>query len=440
MNNLPIAKRIMIDVMLAVCIVAVSLGVFAYVMYSKAADDVGYFGLYMILIALASGAVVALITATVSTKTFKHIGYMARALDQIGHEGNLIFPPDVMDSARLCSGWKNEIGVCARAVGGLLEHLNVLADELGNIADGDLSVEIRALSEDDVIGNAILRMVSGLNQMFGEISSSTVQVAAGAKQIADGSQALALGSTEQTAAIEQLSAFIAEIADTTGANAEMAGKAAALSGTIMSNAEKGSTQMDEMMAAVNEINAASQSISRVIKVIDDIAFQTNILALNAAVEAARAGQHGKGFAVVAEEVRSLAAKSADAARDTGNLISNSMEKAELGSRIAGETAASLARIVQGINESGQIVARIAQSSGEQSAGITHINRGIGQVADVVQRNSATAEESAAASEQMSGQSAMLEGLITRFKLKDDGPADPSLPAFRGRRLIMPGEN
>ena len=235
--------------------------------------------------------------------------------------------------------------------------------------------------------------------------------------------------------MEQLSASISEIAFKTKDNAEMAGRAATLANTIKLNAEKGSHQMDEMMSAVKEINQASQSISKVIKVIDDIAFQTNILALNAAVEAARAGQHGKGFAVVAEEVRNLAAKSAEAAKDTGELIANSMEKAELGSRIAGDTATSLAEIVSGINESSQIVGDIASSSEQQSTGIEHINQGIDQVAHVVQQNSATAEESAAASEEMSGQSSMLEDLIAQFKLKDDGRGVSSRSAKK--RISMP---
>ena len=250
---------------------------------------------------------------------------------------------------------------------------------------------------------------------IGRICSSFVHAS---RQISDGAQALAQGSTEQAASIEELSASITDIADKTKTNADMAGHATTLADTIMKNAEKGSRQMDEMTAAVKEINQASNSISKVIKVIDDIAFQTNILALNAAVEAARAGQHGKGFAVVAEEVRNLAAKSAEAAKDTGGLIANSMEKAELGARIADSTAASLTEIVAGINESSRIVGEIAKSSEEQSMGIAQINTGIDQVAQVVQQNSATAEQSAASSTQMSGQSAMLEELILQFQHKD----------------------
>jgi methyl-accepting chemotaxis protein len=245
-----------------------------------------------------------------------------------------------------------------------------------------------------------------------------VQVSAGSKQLSDGAQSLAQGSAEQAATIEELSAAISDITDKTKRNTNIAREAAELSGTIRGNAEKGSAQMAEMIEAVREINDASGQISRVIKVIDDIAFQTNILALNAAVEAARAGQHGKGFAVVAEEVRNLAAKSADAAKDTGGLIENSIGKANFGLQIAVETGDSLKEIVEGINRSAEIVTQIAGASDEQAAAIGQINNGIDQVARVVQQNSATAEQSAAASEEMSGQSEILEQLIEQFQLKN----------------------
>ena len=253
--------------------------------------------------------------------------------------------------------------------------------------------------------------------LVGKIEQVSTSFISTSKQISDGSQMLAQGSTEQSASIKDLSDSVAEIADKTKSNAGTAVKAANLAETIKENAENGSRQMDEMMMAVNDINEASGQISKVIKVIDDIAFQTNILALNAAVEAARAGQHGKGFAVVAEEVRNLAAKSAEAAKNTSSMIENSINKANLGVRIAGETAVSLSEIVTGINESSKLVREIAKSSEEQSLAINHLNVGIDQVAQVVEQNSATAEESAAVSTQMSSHASELKDLIDVFETK-----------------------
>jgi len=313
---------------------------------------------------------------------------------------------------------KDELGQCIEATAAFINEINSEMNLLEKIAEGDLTIEPNSLSEKDKVGNALRKVADNLNYMFGEIRSSSAQVAAGSKQIADGSQALAQGSTEQASSVQQLSASISEIAYKTKTNAEMAGRAAMLADDIKVSAEKGRQHMNEMMTAVKEINISSQNISKVIKSIDDIAFQTNILALNAAVEAARAGQHGKGFAVVAEEVRNLAAKSAEAAKDTERLIADSIEKAELGSRIADDTSASLVEIVEGIGESSQLVSDIAKSSEEQSASIAQVDSGIDQVAQVIQQNSATAEQSAAASQEMSGQSMMLEQLISQFKLKN----------------------
>jgi len=324
---------------------------------------------------------------------------------------------------------KDELGQCIGATAEFLGSINKEMDLLEKIADGDLTIEPYVLSEKDKIGKALSKVTDNLNDMFTEIHNASGQVSTGSKQIADGAQVLAQGSTEQASSMQQLSASIADIAKKTKDNAGIAGRTAQMSTTIKESAEKGSRQMDEMITAVSEINDASKSISNIIKTIDDIAFQTNILALNAAVEAARAGQHGKGFAVVAEEVRNLASKSAEAAKDTGTMIQNSMEKAELGSRIASETAESLSEIVSGISESSKLITEIAQASESQSQGIDQVNVGIDQVAQVVQQNSATAEESAAASEEMNGQSLVLEELISRFKLKGErGGGMRSLPS------------
>ena len=368
-------------------------------------------------IALASAIFFAFYISSLISKPLKTLSSFMR---KVGSTGDLTITPD--ESAALDNFGKirDEIGETVKYTSMFFEQVLQTSDELEVIAGGDLSHEVTLVSEKDTMGLSLKNVVDNLNTMFGEINVASGQVTSGSKQIAEGAQSLAQGSTEQAATVQELSSSMTEISSKTKTNAEMAGRAASLANTIKGNAEKGSGQMDEMMSAVKDINAASQSISKVIKVIDDIAFQTNILALNAAVEAARAGQHGKGFAVVAEEVRNLAAKSAEAAKDTGGLIANSIEKAELGARIADNTAASLVEIVSGINESTQIVNEIARSSEEQSMSIAQINTGIDQVSQVVQQNSATAQESAAASQVMNGQSATLENLIAQFKLKGGG--------------------
>ena len=251
-------------------------------------------------------------------------------------------------------------------------------------------------------------------ELVSKIAATIPAFISASKQISDGAYSLAQGSTEQAASIERLSASISEIAQKSRTNTEIAETTVELADTMKENIEKGNQHMGEMIKAVGEINAASQAISKVIKTIDDIAFQTNILALNAAVEAARAGAAGKGFAVVAEEVRNLANKSAEAAKDTAGLFENSMEKAHLGADIADETAAYLTEIVSDINKSSQLIGEIAKASEEQSASIIHINEGIEQVSEIVQQNTATAEESAASSQEMSAQANSLEELIINF--------------------------
>ena len=312
---------------------------------------------------------------------------------------------------------KNEIGQLVHATASFINRVTDISKSLVKVADGDLTTEVKQLSDKDTLGHSLIAMMDNLNNMFEEIDASAKQVSSGAKHIADGAQSLAQSSTEQASSVEKISDHISSIAEMTKTNAEMAGQAAKLACEIRETAEKGSGQMTEMISAVDDINTASHNIGKVIKVIDEIAFQTNILALNAAVEAARAGTHGKGFAVVAEEVRNLAAKSADAAEETGSMIQNSFEKAKLGAKIAGETASSLADIVAGIGKSNDLIQGIAQSSAEQSSSISNVNVSIDEVAQVVQHNSATAQESAAASEQMSSQSSVLEDMLTHFKLK-----------------------
>ena len=371
------------------------------------------------IIVLAFAVTIALFFAFyISSLISKPLRTLSGFMKKAGSTGDITLDSSEAKAIGKYALVKDEIGLTLAGAASFIKHVTTIAGKLETIANGDLVVDIDLLSSEDTMGKSMQQMIDNLNTMFLEIQASTNQVSTGSKQVADGAQTLAQGATEQAASIEELSSSITEIAERTRANAATAEKTSRLSGAIKENAEKGSHQMNEMITAVKDINDASQSISKIINTIDDIAFQTNILALNAAVEAARAGQHGKGFAVVAEEVRNLASKSAEAAKDTGDMIQNSMEKAQLGSRIAGETAESLREIVIGINESSNLIEEIATSSAEQSSGIEQINTGIDQVAQVVQQNSATAEESAAASEEMSGQSDMLQQLIAQFKLKD----------------------
>jgi len=372
----------------------------------------------IIIIAVIVAIVSVMIALYISSLISKPLVPLASFMKMAGTTGNLTLREEDVKTIGEYVEIKDEIGQTIAGASSFVKRVTSISEELETVANGNLTIDIDVLSDTDTLGGALKKMTDNLNVMFGEVNSSTSQVSTGAKQVADGSQSLAQGTTEQAASIQQLSASISDIAETTKANATMADKTSKLSESIKESAEKGSRQMDDMMAAVKDINEASQSISKIIKTIDDIAFQTNILALNAAVEAARAGQHGKGFAVVAEEVRNLAAKSAEAAKETGNMIQNSMNKAEYGSCIAGETATSLSEIVAGINESSQLIGEIAKSSEAQAKGISQINTGIDLVADVVQQNSATAEQSAAASEEMSSQSALLQELVSQFKLKE----------------------
>lgn len=278
----------------------------------------------------------------------------------------------------------------------------------------------------DKVSTALNTILDSLNNLLGDINIAAEQVAAGSMQVSDGSQQLSQGATEQASSVEELTATIAQIAAQTKQNAENANQANKLAQAAKENAEKSNAQIGEMLQSMRDIEEGSKSISKIIKVIDDIAFQTNILALNAAVEAARAGQAGKGFAVVAEEVRNLASRSAEAAKSTSEMIENSIKRVASGTKIANGTAEAFANIVDGIGKVTNLVGEIAVASNEQATGISFIDRGIDQVSRVVQTNSATAEESAAASEELSSQAEHLKEMISQFKLRDideDGTED-----------------
>lgn len=285
-----------------------------------------------------------------------------------------------------------------------------------SIARGDLTITVSPRSDKDVLGKALQRLVADNNRILSEIKESTQHVTVGAEQVASASQSLAQGSTEQASALQQVTASMAEIAERTKTNANQATEAESLVHNVKSAAIDGNGQMKSMLEAMNEINESSETISKVIKTIDDIAFQTNILALNAAVEAARAGVHGKGFAVVAEEVRNLAAKSASAASETADMIEDSIRKVGHGAKLAEETAESLDKIVSSVEKVVELIDSIATASNDQATAVSQIDQAIGQVSTVVQTNSATSEQCAAASEELSNQAVNLRELLNNYRL------------------------
>lgn len=296
-----------------------------------------------------------------------------------------------------------------------------IAQLLGGLSNGDFTSQSNTV--ESYVGNyeGILASMNdlrdNLNHTLLQINQSADQVAAGGEQVSAGSQALSQGTTEQASSIEELAATITEISNQvkeTSNNAEDARNQTAYAGSSVTDCNR---QMQEMITAMEEISHKSSEIGKIIKTIEDIAFQTNILALNAAVEAARAGTAGKGFAVVASEVRNLASKSAEASQDTSALIEGSIMAVEKGKNIANETAQSLLQVVQSVQSVESTVDSIADAAKQQANSIEQVTQGIDQISSVVQTNSATSEESAAASEELSGQAQMLKDLVARFKLQ-----------------------
>ncbi len=312
---------------------------------------------------------------------------------------------------------QDEFGDLARAFQEMTKMLSDKSKLSEQMAQGNLDVEVKLVSQEDVLGKSLQEMVGSLESTIRQVSVSADRVTSGAQQLAQSSISLSQGSTEQAASLEQISSSMEELSAQTRTNAENANQANQLATSARNQAEDGNAQMKTMLSSMQEINASSQNISNIIKTIDEIAFQTNVLAINAAVEAARAGTHGKGFAVVAEEVRNLAQRSAEAAKETTNLIGDSIKKVESGAKIADETAVALKEIVNGVTKVTDLVNEITTSSNEQARGMAEVNSGLTQLNQVVQKNAQMAEESSTGSDELSSQANMLKQVVERFKLR-----------------------
>lgn len=367
-----------------------------------------------IIMTVVGLAVFAAMSLIIGKKITNKLGIISKRLQDIS-DGDVHTFTEKLDA-------KTEFEDLYNTLEDTVVHLNEVINEinkgLDKLAEGDLNYRLSDDWKGDfgLISGKYNDITASLRKTFRNIDSASNQVSNGSQQVADGAQTLSQGATEQAASIDQLNDQISTISKKVDNTADFAANAMKVVNDTGDKIRECGDEMSQMLTAMDDINKSSAEISKIIKVIDDIAFQTNILALNAAVEAARAGNAGKGFAVVADEVRNLAAKSAEAASQTTSLIENSIESVKRGADIAHETAGTLDKIVKNASLISDEVSKISDASNEQASEIRRVSQGVEQIAAVVQSNTATAEESAATSEELSGQSGVLRNLLAHFKI------------------------
>lgn len=388
----------------------------------------GQYAELVIVAALIAAIVLAsIVSVLITRKITKSVGgepdEIAEAADAVAR-GDLSM--DFGDSSRTTG--------IQKSLAGMVASLKAKSEALKRIAEGDLSVQVELASDKDEVGLSLKTMLGSLNELLSQVSGAVEQVAVGSNQVSSAAQTLSQGAAEQAASIEEISASLTEIAGQTAQNSDNAREMNGLAKSSHQEAEAGNGRMKELVSAMADINRSSEDVKKIVKAIDDIAFQINLLALNANVEAARAGKYGKGFAVVADEVRSLAVRSAEAVKETTRMVEDSIAKMEKGNELVKLTAAQLVGIADGSARVATIAEDVASASEEQTRGVEQISAGIEQIDQVTQSNSSSAEESAAAAEELAAQSQQLKSMIERFTLRSDEAAPSALASLSPQLL------
>lgn len=391
-----------------------------------------YTSLYITIGLIALFILISVVVAfQISTPLARPIAAFTRRLEQLA-DGDLHTAVPTVKT-------KDEMEVLGESLRRTVDRMKAYTGDIDRVLSSVSDADLTVVTDEDYIGDfapiktSLENIIASLDQTISQIQTASREVSGGSEQMSGGSQILSEGAAEQASAIDRLAVAIGNISKQIYDNAEKAARVSTISNEAADAVDESNRRMVRMLSAIKEINEASAQIGRIIKTIEDIAFQTNILALNAAVEAARAGSAGKGFAVVADEVRSLAGKSAQAAKQTTELIERSTRSVKKGTEIANETANALLSVVESTKQITGLVSEIAAVSKTQSTSVQQVSAGIEQISTVVQNNSATAEESAASGEELSAQAQMLQQLVDRFKLRN-GEEEPLTYTYEDERL------
>jgi len=361
------------------------------------------------------------------TETVKNLVGEMNVLTKSAMDGQL----DVRGNEEAFSGaYRDIVHGVNRTLDELIGPINEASDALERLADKDMTARMMGEYKGDhaKIKESLNMAVENLDKALQQVAIGADQVAAASIEVSSGGQALSQGASEQASSLEEVSSSLQEMSSMTKQNAINAREAKGVAEEARGSSEKGVESMNRMSSAINKIKTSSDATAKIVKTIDEIAFQTNLLALNAAVEAARAGDAGKGFAVVAEEVRNLAMRSAEAAKNTANLIEEAVRNSENGVAINAEVLKNFQEITEKINKVSQVVAEIAAASEQQDQGISQVNKAVEQMNQLTQQNAANAEESASAAEEMSSQSEEMRSMVAGFRLSVSSDFTRALPS------------